>query len=102
MRILIVEDDTQLAEVLTEALTNRHYIVDVARDGEEAWDLAESMKYNLFILDVTIPKLDGMKFCQRLRNTSTTNPLFVFKLTGTGIKLSIPTCTVTLCIEIKS
>ncbi|MDB9485328.1 response regulator transcription factor [Dolichospermum circinale CS-537/01] len=76
MRILIVEDDTQLAEVLTEALTNRHYIVDVARDGEEAWDLAESMKYNLFILDVTLPKLDGMKFCQRLRNTSTTNPAY--------------------------
>ncbi|MBH8552748.1 response regulator transcription factor [Nostocaceae cyanobacterium CENA357] len=74
MRILVVEDDTQLAEVLTEALSRRQYVVDIAKDGEAAWNSAESMKYDLMVLDVTLPKLDGIKFCQRLRTTGTTNP----------------------------
>ncbi|QSV54749.1 MAG: response regulator transcription factor [Dolichospermum sp. UKL201] len=76
MRILIVEDDTQLAEALTEALTRRQYVVDVAKDGDAAWHATESMKYDLVVLDVTLPKLDGIKFCQRLRNTSTNNPVY--------------------------
>lgn len=74
MRILVVEDDTQLAEVLTEALSRRQYVVDVANDGEAAWNSAESMRYDLVVLDVTLPRLDGIKFCQRLRTSSTSNP----------------------------
>ncbi|MCC5638687.1 response regulator transcription factor [Nostoc sp. CHAB 5844] len=74
MRILIVEDDTQLAEVLAEALGRRQYVVDLAKDGEAAWNSAESMKYDLVVLDVTLPKLDGIKFCHRLRTISTNNP----------------------------
>jgi DNA-binding response OmpR family regulator len=76
MRILVVEDDTQLSEVLTEALTRRQYLVDIAKDGEIAWDLVESIKYDLVVLDVTLPKLDGIKFCQRLRASSTSNPAY--------------------------
>ncbi|HEY9876916.1 MAG TPA: response regulator transcription factor [Leptolyngbyaceae cyanobacterium] len=67
MRILIVEDDIQLSEVITEALTRRQYVVDIARDGIAAWNLAESIRYDLIILDVTLPKLDGIQLCQRLR-----------------------------------
>ncbi|MBE9051471.1 response regulator transcription factor [Nostocales cyanobacterium LEGE 11386] len=74
MRILVVEDDSQLAEVLTEALSRRQYVVDVAKDGEAAWNSAESMKYDLVVLDVTLPRLDGIRFCQRLRNTGAINP----------------------------
>ena len=74
MRILVVEDDTQLSEVLTEALTRRQYVVDIAKDGEVAWNSVESIKYDLVLLDVTLPKLDGIKFCQRLRTSSATNP----------------------------
>jgi len=74
MRILIVEDDTQLAEVLAEALSRRQYVVDLAKDGEAAWNSAESVKYDLVVLDVTLPKLDGIKFCHRLRTISTNNP----------------------------
>ncbi|WP_026732225.1 response regulator transcription factor [Fischerella sp. PCC 9605] len=74
MRILVVEDDTQLAEVLSEALTRRQYVVDVARDGEAAWNSVELMKYDLIILDVTLPKLDGIRFCQRLRTIQASNP----------------------------
>jgi DNA-binding response OmpR family regulator len=74
MRILVVEDDSQLSEVLTEALTRRQYVVDVAKDGEAAWSSVESIKYDLVVLDVTLPKLDGIRFCQRLRTTSSNNP----------------------------
>lgn len=68
MRILIVEDDVQLAEMLTEALTERQYVVDVAKDGETAWDWVQVLEYDLIVLDVTLPKLDGVSFCQRLRD----------------------------------
>lgn len=67
MRILIVEDDVQLSEVLTEALSRRQYVVDVARDGATAWNLVEAIAYNLIVLDVTLPKLNGIQFCQQLR-----------------------------------
>jgi DNA-binding response OmpR family regulator len=69
MRILIVEDDVQLAEMLTEALTERQYVVDVAKDGETAWDWLQVLEYDLIVLDVTLPKLDGVSFCQRLRSS---------------------------------
>lgn len=68
MRILVVEDDVQLAEMLTEALTDRQYVVDVAQDGEEAWDFIKGLEYDLVVLDITLPKLDGVSFCQRLRS----------------------------------
>jgi DNA-binding response OmpR family regulator len=67
MRILIVEDDVQLSEVLTEALTRRQYVVDVARDGGAAWELIDAIRYDLVVLDVTLPKVNGIQLCQRLR-----------------------------------
>jgi DNA-binding response OmpR family regulator len=68
MRILLVEDDIQLAEAIYEILTNRQYAIDLAKDGEEAWNWVELIKYDLIVLDVTLPKLDGIRFCQRLRH----------------------------------
>lgn len=65
MRILVVEDDVQLAEVLNEALTDHQYAVDVVNDGEVAWGWAEALKYDLIVLDVTLPKLDGVSLCRR-------------------------------------
>ena len=68
MRILLVEDDESIIRVLTATLTEQHYIVDVATDGESGWELAETYPYNLVLLDVMLPKLDGISFCQRLRS----------------------------------
>jgi len=68
MRILLVEDDLQLAASLAEALTAQCYAVDLARDGESAWEQAKACVYNLILLDVTLPKLDGINLCNRLRN----------------------------------
>lgn len=74
MRILIVEDDMQLSEVLTEALTRRQYEVEVARDGLAAWNLVEQLVYDLLVLDVTLPKLNGIQFCQQLRLVESRRP----------------------------
>ncbi len=77
MRILVVEDDVQLAEMLVEALTDLQYVVDVAENGEEAWDFVNGLEYDLVVLDITLPKLDGVSFCQRLRSRNRTIPVLM-------------------------
>lgn len=74
MRILVVEDDIQLVEILAEALIRRQYTVDTAKDGEVAWSWVESVKYDLVVLDVTLPKLNGIGFCQQLRRCEVMSP----------------------------
>ena len=68
MRLLLVEDDIQLAESLTEILEAQHYVVDTVKDGEAGWCQMQLMTYDLTLLDVTLPYLDGIQLCQRLRS----------------------------------
>jgi DNA-binding response OmpR family regulator len=68
VRILVVEDDLRLAAMLKEALIGKQYVVDVAQDGELAWDWVQVVDFDLIVLDVTLPKLDGIGFAQRLRS----------------------------------
>jgi DNA-binding response OmpR family regulator len=77
MRILVVEDDVQIADMLVEALINRQYAVDVARDGETAWTYIKTLEYDLILLDITLPKLDGIKLCQQIRNHHLTLPILM-------------------------
>ncbi|MBD2465494.1 response regulator transcription factor [Oscillatoria sp. FACHB-1407] len=77
MRILIVEDDVQIADMLIEALTNRQYVVDVAQDGEEAWNYAQTLEYDLVLLDITLPKLNGIRLCQQLRDRHFSLPVLM-------------------------
>ncbi len=67
MRILLVEDNVGLAEVVAEALTEQRYVVDVVNDGEAGWLQLSTLDYDLLLLDVMLPKLDGMSLCKRLR-----------------------------------
>jgi two-component system OmpR family response regulator len=67
MRILLVEDDLPLAETLAEAMTDQLYTVDIACDGILAWDYLKAIKYDLLLLDVMLPRLDGISLCQQLR-----------------------------------
>lgn len=67
MRILLVEDDQSIVEVLTAVLVDQNYVVDIATDGEAGWELIESYPYDLVLLDVMLPKIDGISFCRRLR-----------------------------------
>jgi DNA-binding response OmpR family regulator len=68
MRILLVEDDLPLAETLAEALTDQLYVVDLAQDGEQGWDCAKAFDYDLMLLDMMLPKTDGLALCHRLRS----------------------------------
>lgn len=77
MHILVVEDDVQIADMLVEALTNGRYVVDVAHDGETAWDWVEISKYDLILLDITLPKMSGIRFCQKLRDRNFTIPVLM-------------------------
>ncbi len=80
MRILPVDDDEIIVEVLTKPLLQHNYVVYVARDGEAAWELVEGFQYDLILLDVILPKLDGISFCRRLREQK--NPVLVMPLTA--------------------
>lgn len=68
MRILLVEDDLCLAETLAEALSDQRYVVDIVTDGEAGWNQAKVLDYDLMLLDVMLPELDGVRLCQRLRS----------------------------------
>lgn len=77
MRILVVEDDEFIAQALTMVLYEQNYVVEVASDGEAGWELATSFDYDLILLDVMLPKLDGISLCQRLRSHGYTMPILL-------------------------
>ncbi|MFB2771839.1 response regulator transcription factor [Pelatocladus sp. BLCC-F211] len=70
MRILIVEDDDRIARPLAEYLKRQHHIVDITGDGIEGWEWSQSGMYELILLDLMLPKLDGVALCKRLRGAS--------------------------------
>ncbi|MDM9381364.1 response regulator transcription factor [Chlorogloeopsis sp. ULAP01] len=77
MRILLAEDDQRIAESLAEALAAQHYIVDVATDGEKGWDFVRTFAYDLCLLDVILPELDGISLCQRVRSHGYQMPILL-------------------------
>ncbi|NET39109.1 MAG: response regulator, partial [Cyanothece sp. SIO1E1] len=83
MRILLVDDDDALAEVLTASLTEQHYAVDVATDGEVGWEYVSVFHYDLILLDVMLPKLDGISFCQKLRSQGYQMPILLLTARNT-------------------
>lgn len=77
MKILLVEDDDRIAEALKEALTDRHYTVDIAADGEAGWEFIQLCTYDLILLDVMLPKLDGINLCRKLRQNNINTPVLM-------------------------
>jgi len=67
MKILIVEDDLRIANNLAQFLRSNNHVVEIAYDGETGYDLAEIGNYDLIILDLSLPKMDGITVCQKLR-----------------------------------
>lgn len=84
MRILLVEDNLRLAEALLEALTDQLYVVDTAHDGESAWSEIKARAYDLILLDVMLPKLDGISLCQRLRQDGYQFPILMLTARDTS------------------
>ncbi len=67
MGILLIEDDERITEFVQRGLRAEGYSVDLARDGETAWEMARNAKYQLIILDLLLPGIDGREICRRLR-----------------------------------
>ena len=77
MKILVVEEDALTVEALVAALTHQNYTVEVASDGQTGRELAEAFAYDLLLLDVTLPQLDGISLCQQLRSRGCRMPILL-------------------------
>ena len=77
MRILVVEDERRLATIIKKGLTEEGFAVDIAYDGEEGLYLAESETYDLIVLDVMLPKKDGLTMCRELRGKNIKTPVLM-------------------------
>jgi DNA-binding response OmpR family regulator len=77
MRILIVEDEVALAETLRRGLIEEHYTVDIVSDGRDAVDYTQAAVYDVIILDIMLPGLDGLSLCRRLRAAGVTSHILM-------------------------
>ena len=77
MRVLIVEDNAELAKQVGRTLEHERFVVDIAGDGEDGLFLAETEPYDAVILDLGLPKLDGLSLLQRLRTSGNEVPILV-------------------------
>jgi DNA-binding response OmpR family regulator len=80
MKILLVEDDEHTATLISDALTSHHYLVNTARDGHTGLELTQAYSYDLILLDVIVPGLDGVNLCRQLRSQGAQMPILM--LTG--------------------
>jgi two-component system OmpR family response regulator len=80
MRILVVEDDPKAARFLKQGLEEEDHIVELARDGEEGSQLAHLAPYDLIVLDIQLPRKDGLQLSRELRRDGVETPILM--LTG--------------------
>jgi DNA-binding response OmpR family regulator len=77
MRILVVEDEKKVASFLKKGLEEEYYAVDLAYDGEEALHMVEVYDYDLVLLDIMLPKIDGMTVLRRIREKANLVPILM-------------------------
>jgi len=77
MRILLVEDEKNVAAFIRKGLEEEFYAVDVAEDGTEGFLMATSNEYDLMILDIMLPGMNGMELCKRLREKGLKAPILM-------------------------
>lgn len=77
MQILIVEDELRLAKALKQILEEKKYMVDTVANGQDGLDYALSGIYDVIILDVMLPKMDGMTVAKKLRESSVSTPIIM-------------------------
>ena len=82
MRILVVEDELHLAEALSHILKKNNYTVDVANDGEAGLDNALSGIYDVIVLDIMLPKMDGITVLETLRSEGFDTPVILLTAKG--------------------
>ena len=77
MRILVVDDDEILVEVLKRSLSEQRHIVDIAEDGLMGWEYVETGEYDLVLLDVNLPDIDGVSLCEKMRSQGYVTPILL-------------------------
>ncbi|HEY3406207.1 MAG TPA: response regulator transcription factor [Ohtaekwangia sp.] len=82
MKILVVEDELKVAEVLKRGLSEEGYETDLAYDGQIGLRLAKSGNYDLILLDINLPLLNGLELCKQLRETDELTPVLMLTALG--------------------
>ena len=82
MNLLLVEDERKLSTLLKQLLEDERYSVDIAGDGQRAEELAETARYDAIILDLMIPKKDGLEVCRSLRKNQIRTPVIMLTARG--------------------
>lgn len=82
MRVLVVEDEHKIANAIKKGLEQEHYAVDVAYTGNDGLDLAETEEYDLFILDLMLPEVDGITITKTLREHKNHTPILILTAKG--------------------
>jgi DNA-binding response OmpR family regulator len=77
MRVLVVEDETAIADFLVRGLTEQGYAVDLAKDGVAALDALAVASVDVVVLDVLLPRLDGLEVCRRMRERGDRTPVLM-------------------------
>jgi two-component system, OmpR family, response regulator len=82
MRILVVEDEHRIAQAIKKGLEQERYAVDVAYTGTDGFDLASSESYDIIILDLMLPGMDGITICRQLRTHNIHTPILMLTAKG--------------------
>ena len=77
MRLLVIEDEHRIAQALKEGLEQESYAVDVCHDGEDGYNTVSADEYDLIILDVMLPGMDGIEVCRKLRAEGNHTPILM-------------------------
>ncbi|PIU03788.1 DNA-binding response regulator [Candidatus Shapirobacteria bacterium CG08_land_8_20_14_0_20_39_18] len=82
MRVLVIEDEHKIANSIKKGLEQEAFAVDVAYDGTEGYDLASTESYDVIILDLMLPGIDGMEICKKLRAEKIHTPILILTAKG--------------------
>src|ERR1700683_3747850 len=82
MRILVVEDEKRIADFLTRGLQGAGYAVDAAANGASAIELVHATDYDLVVLDIMLPDIDGLKVLEKIRNRKVGPPVLILSARG--------------------
>lgn len=77
MRVLVIEDEHKIANAIKKGLQNESYAVDIKYDGTEGYDMASVEQYDVIILDIMLPGMDGIEICKKLREQNIHTPILM-------------------------
>ena len=86
MRVLVIEDETSIAAEIAATLTSAGYVAEVVHDGEEGWFRAETEDYDALVLDLGLPRLDGISVVKNLRAAGILTPILILTARGSWME----------------